>query len=259
MKTTCFIPARYESTRLPGKPLLKILGISVINRVYLQVKQCKLINKIIVLTDDERIKAEVESINGNVEMITDECLNGTERIIKYLERNSSECDIVVNVQGDEPFVNPTDIDRCIENYVKVRYNMNNTSIYDKVIHNIDYKCSTMCHLLNIDEVENRNKGKVILNKKNDIMYCSRNVIPGCKTDMLNENYLYYGHIGVFVFDKNYLLEEYMNENTQYQIYEDIEWLKILEQGYKINTIIVNEPERGIDTQEDYEYFLNKYK
>jgi 3-deoxy-manno-octulosonate cytidylyltransferase (CMP-KDO synthetase) len=258
MKNTCFIPARYESTRLPGKPLLKIKGISVINRVYLQVKKCKMIDEIIVLTDDIRIKKEVESINGRVEMITEECLNGTERIIKYLQNHPESCDIVVNVQGDEPFVNPEDIDRCIQNYYKIRYNQYNNEITNNYNHNVDYKCSTMCHLLKLDEVENRNKGKVILNKKNDILYCSRNVIPGSKNDILNKDYLYYGHTGVFVFDKNYLLNEFIKENTQYQIYEDIEWLKIIEQGYKINTIFINNPERGIDTIEDYNYFLQKY-
>ena len=216
MKNTCFIPARYESTRLPGKPLLKIKGISVINRVYLQVKKCKMIDEIIVLTDDIRIKEEVESINGRVEMITEKCLNGTERIIKYLQNHPESCDIVVNVQGDEPFVNPEDIDRCIQNYYKIRYNQYNHETAHFNNHITDYKCSTMCHLLKLDEVENRNKGKVILNK----------------------DYLYYGHIGVFVFDKTYLLNEYIKENTQYQIYEDIEWLKIIEQGYKINTIFI---------------------
>lgn len=259
----CFIPARYESTRLPGKPLLKINNISVINRVYFQVKKCRLINDIIVLTDDERIKKEVENIEGKVEIISDDCLNGTERIVKYLKKNNKSADLIVNVQGDEPFVNPEHIDLCIKNYYKKKFDINldlQINNPKKIINNNLIKCSTLCHRLEnkFSILNNKNIGKVVLNNNNDIMYCSRNIIPMTKNDTINENTFYYGHIGVFVFDKEYLLNEYLNVNTHCQLTEDIEWLKIIEQGYKINAYIVENPEKGIDTKEDYEYFLKKY-
>ena len=115
-------------------------------------------------------------------------------------------------------------------------------------------------ITNIQNVclKNRSIGKVVLNKRNDIMYCSRNIIPASKSHEINSSAIYYGHIGVFVFDKEYLMKEYMIENTQHQLNEDIEWLKILENGYRINVSVVDNPERGIDTAEDYKYFTDKY-
>ena len=105
------IPARYKSTRLPGKPLLKINNKTIINHVYDNVRKLNNIDKIIVLTDDDRIKDEVESFGGNCCIITDECLNGTDRIITYLKKNNiTNYDIILNVQGDEPFINPKHIE-----------------------------------------------------------------------------------------------------------------------------------------------------
>ena len=259
-KIICCIPARYQSSRLPGKPLLEIDNETVITRVYKQVKKCKRIDDIVVLTDDIRIKEEVEKNGGNAVMILEDCLNGTERIISYLKLSKSDVDIVVNVQGDEPFINPADIDFCIENYFYKKYNIKFNVLETKFKNDKQLVCSTMCHILENDKsiLENRSKGKVILDKNNNIMYCSRNIIPASKNNQINKDATYYGHIGVFVFDKDYLINEFSKENTTYQIYEDIEWMKIIEQGYKINTVIVEEQERGIDTQEDYEYFLNKY-
>lgn len=242
----CFIPARYPSTRLPGKPLLEIKGIAIIERVYQQVKKCHLVDKIIVLTDDKRIKDKVESFGGNCEIVTEECLNGTERIIKYIQKNIDCCDLVINVQGDEPFIDPTAIDKCIANYIK----QTDSSV----------KCSTLHHKLDSEEeIRKRSNGKLVLDNFNNIMYCSRNIIPGTKKNEYDKHINYYGHIGIFVFDKTYLLEEYTKENTPNQLNEDIEWLKILEQGYRINSVCVDDPEISVDTKEDYIYLLDKYK
>ena len=121
-------------------------------------------------------------------------------------------------------------------------------------------CSTLYYKYNSkEEIIKRTNGKIVFDNNNNILYCSRNVIPGCKNTFYNNNYNYNGHIGVFVFDKNYLLEEYVKENTKNQLSEDIEWLKILEQGYKINAVLVDNYEIGVNTPEDYKYLLNKYK
>ena len=101
--------------------------------------------------------------------------------------------------------------------------------------------------------------KVVINKKNEIIYCSRNIIPASKNnnfDLIKNNY--YGHIGLFIFDKKYLIEEYIKENTPLQIIEDIEWLKIIEQDYKIITSEVSDYEIGVNNIEDYEFLKNKY-
>ena len=239
----CCIPARYESSRLPGKPLLKINSKTIINLVYEQVLKTK-ITDIIVLTDDDRIYEEVLSFGGNCVIVTEECLNGTERIIKYLNSiNNSKYDVIINVQGDEPFIEPEVIDQVIDNFIKKKPT-----------------CSTVCYKTDDkDEIILKSRGKTIIDKNNNILYCSRNVIPTNKKDNIIPDYLYNIHVGIFVYNKNYLLNEYLKENTQYQLTEDIEWLKIIEQGYNVNTIFSDKLERGVDTKEDYEYLLNKYQ
>lgn len=243
LKILCCIPARYESSRLPGKPLLKINNKTIINLVYEQVLKTNISN-IIVLTDDERIYDEVISFGGNCAMIEEECLNGTERIINYLKKiDNSKYDIIINVQGDEPFIEPEVINNVINKFIEKKPT-----------------CSTVCYKTNdANEIILKSRGKTIVDKNNNILYCSRNVIPTNKNENIITNYMYNIHVGIFVYDKNYLLNEYMNENTPYQLTEDIEWLKIIEQGFKINTIFSEKLERGIDTKEDYEYLLNKYQ
>jgi 3-deoxy-manno-octulosonate cytidylyltransferase (CMP-KDO synthetase) len=247
-KIVCFIPARYESSRLPGKPLLMINNKPIIQLVYEQVKKCKMINDIYILTDDERIRFKCESFGAKCYIINAECLNGTERIVNFLRLEPTICDIVVNVQGDEPFINHQNIDNCILNY-----------LYQKK-HNPNMMCSTL-HFkhTNINEISKRSNGKLVLDKHNNILYCSRNIIPGLKKSNYDASVTYYGHIGIFVYDKNYIINEYLDSNTPYQLAEDIEWLKILEDGYKINSVLALNHERGVDTPEDYQYLKDKYE
>lgn len=240
----CCIPARYNSSRLPGKPLLKINNKSIIQHVYEKAKLTK-VDDIVVLTDDDRILNEVHSFGGNCIIINKECLNGTERIITYLNSlvNYNQYDIIVNIQGDEPFIKPEVINKTIDNYI---------------LH--QPACSTICFkTTNVDEILSKSRGKAVTDNNNNIIYCSRNVIPSNKTDNVIPNYKYNIHVGIFVYSKEYLLTHYIKENTHYQLTEDIEWLKIIEQGFKINTIFDDEMERGVDTIEDYEYLKNKYE
>ena len=239
----CCIPARYKSTRLPGKPLLKINNKTIINHVYEKAKQTK-VDDIIVLTDDKRIYDEVISFGGNCYIITDDCLNGTERIIKYLQKiNNSKYNIILNIQGDEPFIKPNIINDTIYNFI-----------------NKKPVCSTICFkTTDLDEINSKSRGKVIVDKFNNILYCSRNIIPSNKQENIIKNHQYNIHVGIFVYDKEYLLNYFIKENTPNQLLEDIEWLKIIEQGFKINTIFSDKMERGIDTIYDYNYFKNKYE
>ena len=255
-KVTCFIPARLKSTRLPEKLIKKIDNVSIINRVIMQVLKCKNIDRIIVLTDDNIIKEDVYSINPEVEcmIVKRKCKNGTDRILKFIkssERNMLEYskDVIVNVQGDEPFIDPYMIDDCIDNY---KYNC----MYNKMA------CSTMVFKIdkNTEHPSSRSVGKVVLDKDNNIMYCSRNIIPGTKLENYNNSYQYMGHIGVFVYNCDYLMNNFENKNNNsLQKSEDIEWLKLLQDGYKINAIIVNKPERSVDTIEDLNYLKFKYE
>ena len=112
--------------------------------------------------------------------------------------------------------------------------------------------------LDQDELPLKSTGKVVVDKNNNIMYCSMNIIPSSKKSDIDDNHSYISNAGLFVFDKKYLLNDFIKENTTHQLVEDIEWLKILEQGYKINTILVDFVERSVDTLDDYTYLCNKY-
>lgn len=243
------IPARFHSSRLPGKPLLKFGEDTMIQKVYKQTIKSKLIKKAYVLTDDERIKESVEEINGSCILIKDECLNGTERICIALNRYKhffENCELIVNVQGDEPFINPEHIDLAIN---KLLLSQN-----DKVV------CSTLHYqITNPDELNNTSIGKIILDKNSEVIYCSRSCIPANKDkncNLLNCNY--YAHIGLFVFKINYLKNEYNKENTPLQLEEDIEWLKIIEQGFRLVSSCVKDYEIGVNLPEDYQYLITKY-
>lgn len=242
---TCCIPARYKSVRLPGKPLLKINAKTVIEHVYRQVQKSKYITNIMVLTEDERIAEEVKSFGGQCTVITALCKNGTERIIEYLKlaQISGINGIVVNVQGDEPFIDPIHVDLCIKNYL------------DRKHLSPDMVCSTLHYRQDPEKISNRNVGKAVLDKHNNIMYCSRNIIPGTKTHSISNTSIYYGHIGVFVFDVDYLVSTYPG-HSPCQVAEDIEWLKILEDGYRVNSVLVENHIHGIDTMEDYNDLLS---
>ena len=219
-KILCCIPARYHSSRLPGKPLLKFNDKTIIQHVYEKALQTK-VDDIVILTEDKRILDEVTSFGGNCVIITEECLNGSERIIRYLQTiDHSKYDIIVNIQGDEPFIKPNVIDETIDNYLQQRP-----------------ACSTICFKTDhIDEISSKSRGKVIVDQNNNILYCSRNVIPSNKTENIISNHQYNIHVGIFVYDKNYLLNHFVGPNTPFQLLEDIEWLKIIEQGFKVNTI-----------------------
>ena len=245
------IPARYQSSRLPGKPLLKFGDENMIQKVYKQTIKSKLIDKAYVLTDDERIKDSIEEIDGRCLIVKDDCLNGTERICIALNRYIhlfSEADYIVNVQGDEPFINPEHIDIAINKILKVK------------LKNSNIRCSTLHFKIDkIEDLHNKSVGKLVLDKNDNIMYCSRNCIPSNKKGEYDlKKCTYFGHIGLFVFDKEYLLNSYMGENTMLQLEEDIEWLKILEQGYRITSSCVDSYEIGVNLPEDYQYLLDKY-
>jgi len=246
MNICYLIPARYESTRLPGKPLLKINDKTIIRRVYDQVLQCKYKSDIYVTTDDDRIIDEI-GIDSCIK-VTEECLNGTERICYALNKLNKMYDIIVNIQGDEPFIDPMNIDFVIDKYLEY-HNLNENLV-----------CVTCHNKMDIKDILNPNIGKLVLNKNNDIMYCSRSMIPGNKNNTPNINTTYNEHIGIFVFKSSYLKNYFNDNNTPAMLSEDIEWLKIIEHGYIIKSFqIPGEFEKGINTSEDYEYLKNKYK
>ena len=250
MNIICCIPARYNSTRLEGKPLLKINDKTIIHHVYDRVMMVNnesiILNKIVILTDDIRIKTEVDTFGGECVIIDKYCLNGTDRICWYLDSTTNNNTIIVNVQGDEPFIDPNNIKLAINNYIN---NMNDNMMVCSTIY---YETSSF------DEIRNPSRGKLVLDTHNNIMYCSRNIIPVNKKQQIIEGYKYKIHIGVFVFKMDYLMTSYRNYNTPIQLHEDIEWMKIMEQGFHINAVKTNTHEIGVDTLDDYNHLVNKF-
>jgi len=245
------IPARYESSRLPGKPLLKICQKSIIQLTYEQTLKSKYLNaqNVFIVTDNDEIYQECQKFNANTISIKEHCANGTSRIAKALNKiNHDHVDTVVNVQGDEPFINHAHIDHAIE-----KHQQHSAKSKDTV-------CTTIHHLLKSNEdITNPGIGKIVLNSKtNDIIYCSRAVVPHTKSGNPDPEYKYLGHIGLFVFKKWYL-DIFEKEDTPAQLTEDIEWLKIIEQSYKIKSFEVDESEIGVNTFEDYQYLKRKYE
>lgn len=244
------VPARYNSSRLQGKPLLKINNLTILNHVYLNILKIKNINKsnIIFLTDDSRISDEVLKFGGNCYISKQNCENGTIRIINYLKENNIKKKYILNIQGDEPFFDVKMIEKLIELYI------------DRNKINPNVKCGTLYYSTNdFNYVNNNNKVKLVLNSHNFIMYGSRQVIPGSKKQDNNLGITYNIHIGIFIFDLDYLLNQYTQPNIYYQNIEDLEWLKILEQDYKIYSLPVQFHEVGVDTIEDYLYLKDKYQ
>lgn len=240
------IPARYDSSRLPGKPLMKIGDRSIIQRTYEQTRQSRYIQRVIVATDDDRIANHVREFGGEVVMTGSDCLNGTERICQALSiiDPNEQIQIVVNVQGDEPFINPINIDYCIQKYLEHEDQS-------------DMVCTTIHYpVTDSNDLNNRAIGKMVLDRQQHVLYCSRAMIPHTKSGAPGPE-PYYAHIGIFVFRRSYL-HEYLTENTPAQLSEDIEWLKILEQGYRIRSYPVESSEIGVNTPEDFNYLSKKY-
>ncbi len=245
------IPARFNSTRLPGKPLLKINDKTIIHHVYSSIKEIKDCDnaKIIFLTDDKRVYDEVIQFGGDCYISEKYCENGTDRIIDYMLKNNIQKKYVLNIQGDEPFFDIDKIGDLIHDFI-AKNNLN-----EKIT------CGTMYYSTNdYDYVNSNNKVKLVINEQNYIMYGSRQVIPGSKKNLNTiKDIQYHIHIGIFIFNCDYLIQSYNKKNGYYQTIEDLEWLKVIEQDFKIYALETDKHEIGVDTQEDYEYLKNKFE
>lgn len=238
MKVTGIIPARYSSTRLPGKPLLLIKGRPMIQRVYEQSLRSNLLDKVIVATDDKRIFDFVESFGGEVIMTSDKHVSGTDRLAEAAKMIS--CDIVVNIQGDEPFIDPKNIDIAIEPLLNDRQ-LNVSTLAYRITDPLD--------------LENENKVKVVLDKNNFALYFSRNYIP---FDMEHnpskvwslKGRKFYKHIGLYVYRKSFLMRFAKMKKSYLEGVEKLEQLRILENGDRIKVVITKKDSVSVDTEED---------
>lgn len=223
------IPARYQSSRFPGKPLSLIAGKIMIQWVYEQVKKVAGMDEVIVATDDERIYNEVRQFQG-IAVMTGECNCGTERVYKAIQ--GYQCDIVINVQGDEPLIKPEMINELIDVFSD-----------DGVI------MATLCkEITKFEDLHNPNIVKVVRDKKENAIYFSRYSIPYDRD--AQRNVKYFKHIGIYGYKKDFLKEYIQMEKTPLEMAENLEQLRILENGYKIRVKETKYDSMGVDTPED---------
>jgi 3-deoxy-manno-octulosonate cytidylyltransferase (CMP-KDO synthetase) len=234
------IPARYGSTRFPGKPLADIDGKTMIQRVYEQCIKSKRLSKVIIATDDERIFNHVKEFGGEAVMTSPQHLSGTDRCAEILKKDNAKVwDAVINIQGDEPYIHPDQIDLLCSTFD------------DK-----QTRISTLVKKISsTDELFNHNNVKVVMNKNNEAIYFSRSPIPYNRNFPEHEwlkHSSYYKHIGIYGYRVETLLEISELTKTNLEVTESLEQLRWIENAYVIKAAVTSYDSIAIDTPEDLE-------
>jgi 3-deoxy-manno-octulosonate cytidylyltransferase (CMP-KDO synthetase) len=237
MKILGIIPARYASTRFPGKPLADIDGKPMIQRVYEQAQKCKELSELIVATDDKRIEIAVQQFKGKVVMTSSKHESGTDRCYEALKVSSGKFDAVINIQGDEPFIHPEQISKIV-NCFKDK----NTQLATLVM-----------KLTSTHELTNPNTVKVVVGKNKEAIYFSRTAVPHYRGEdpaKWLQLHTYYKHIGIYGYRADVLAEITKLERSSLEIAESLEQLRWLENGYKVRIEYTDLESHSIDTLED---------
>ncbi len=240
MNIVGIIPSRYASTRFPGKPLVDIAGKSMIQRVYEQAKKAKSLSEVFVATDDARIQEHVISFGGKVVMTSETHQSGTDRCFEAVNKIQGITDVIINIQGDEPFIHPEQID-----LVASCFNSSDTGIATLAI-----KMKTSIDLFN------PNIPKVIINKNKEAIYFSRQAIPhirGVEQSEWMNRFTFYKHIGIYAYRVEVLKEITSLQQSSLELAETLEQLRWIENGYKIKVEVTDFESVAIDAPED----LNK--
>lgn len=239
-KIYCIIPARYHSTRLPGKPLADIAGKPMIQRVYEQAIKAKLPDQVIVATDHEEIYQVVLSFGGQVMMTRSDHPTGTDRLAEIAEK-LLDAQIIINIQGDEPEIDPDVIDRLIEPLLAEK----------------EISMATVITPMEESEMTQPGCVKAVVDQKGNALYFSRSLIPYLRTETRLAPV--YKHIGVYGYQKEFLLEFARLKPTPLEQMESLEQLRALEYGYRIRTIQVHHSAIGVDTPEDLVAINEKFR
>lgn len=247
MKFIAIIPARYASTRFPGKPLADMGGKPMIQRVYEQVKRA--VHDVWVATDDSRIFDTVQSFGGKAVMTSTEHRSGTDRIQEAYSKIGEDFDVVINVQGDEPFIQPEQIESLKE-------------CFDSK----DVELATLVKPFKkedgFDVLFNPNSPKVVINKKNEAIYFSRSIVPYIRdahhTEWLDKH-IFYKHIGMYAYRVDVLKEITQLPQSSLEKAESLEQLRWIENGYRIRVGYTDVETIGIDTPEDMERAIKLLK
>ncbi len=238
LKFIVIIPARYASTRFPGKPLALLGGKPMIQRVYEQV--AGVVEDVVVATDDERIYNAVEAFGGRVVMTSANHKSGTDRCWEAYLKQGEEFDVVINVQGDEPFIAHSQLKAIM-------------ACFEDEATDIATLVKPFTEEDGLAALENPNSPKVVLDKQSRAIYFSRSVIPylrGVEREQWLKTHTYYKHIGMYAFRADVLREVTSLAQSPLELAESLEQLRWLENGYKIGVGISNVETVGIDTPED---------
>jgi 3-deoxy-manno-octulosonate cytidylyltransferase (CMP-KDO synthetase) len=235
MNFTAIIPARYASTRFPGKPLALLGNKPVIQHVYEQASS--VLSDVWVATDDDRIREAVEKFGGRIVMTRADHKSGTDRIEEAAEKTGTQADVIINIQGDEPFVQPSQIKTLMQ-------------LFD----NADTQIGTLGkHFENIEAVNNPNSPKIVTDKQGFALYFSRSVIPyirGAQDNGWLSHFPFLKHLGLYAYRREVLHEITQLPQSSLEIAESLEQLRWLENGYRIRVGLTDVETVGIDTPED---------
>lgn len=235
------IPARFGSQRFPGKPLAPLGDKTLIQQTYENALRCALFSEIIVATDDGRIFDHVMEFGGNVVMTPVDCPTGSDRIVNVLEQKTqliSQYPLVVNIQGDEPYVSS-------DSFSKLILALRDSD--DAVMSTLVTPLNDMVRVMQPSQV------KCVRDLNGYALYFSRSLIPSAKGGGWNSSATYFGHIGVYAYRTEFLMKYNSLPSTPLQLAEDLEQLKVLEHGYRIITAVVDEVTIGVDTPEDLKH------
>ena len=235
-QTAIIIPARYGSSRLEGKPLLKANNKPIIQWVWEKASKCKGIDRVIVATDDERIYNACKEFGAEVEMTSTEHKSGSDRIAEVAKRHP-EIGYIINLQGDEPLIEDSNIELVRKGVVE-----DETADISTLVREIK----------DMDEVNNPNLVKCIFDVNNFAMYFSRSKIPYERNEGKSK---FYGHLGIYGYKREALFKMTSLPQTTYEMAESLEQLRALQNGMKIKIAVVDNVPVGIDTLEDF----NKFK
>jgi 3-deoxy-manno-octulosonate cytidylyltransferase (CMP-KDO synthetase) len=244
LKKIVVIPARLNSSRLPNKVLLDLNGKTVVQRVYEQCLKANNIEEVYIATDSVEVQEACQVFTKNIIMTKNFHESGTDRIAEAV--TNIDCDIVINVQGDEPFIEPILIDTMVNS-------LENNNIQ---------MVSAMHKIIKTDELKSFNVVKVTVDNENNALYFSRSIIPHHRDEwdsLLNHHKIipealkFYRHLGIYGYTKEFLINYSNMEQTYLERLEKLEQLRVLENGYKINMIETDYNSIGIDTIEAVSY------
>ncbi len=242
MRILGIIPARYNSSRFPGKPLIDLKGKTMIQRVYEGAKKSTLLTDLIVATDDDRIAQKVDSFGGKVALTSTHHPTGTDRCAEVVRNLTEKYDVVINIQGDEPLVDARQLDQLLT-----------------VFQNQNVQIATLAsRKIGMDELLNPNRIKLVVNKNNQALYFSRSPIPNfaqAKDEPLNI-YPYLRHIGLYAYRSDVLLQLSQLNPTPLEQIESLEQLRWLYNGLQIQVVETEIETPNIDVPADVDAVLN---